>query len=174
MESDPDPPLLPLQGPRVTTPASTKTSVRQPPRRPQQYSPQKKDVARPPMSLRPAPRNVTKAGRPPSMARKGNDSIAVPAAARKSATRDRPSPKVKPLLPVMERKSQEDKQTARRPRNNSDVERFDITPDGGSAGREGRQFTVGNVGNNGRIYLRYVRRRAARLVGRRRLLREHL
>lgn len=32
-----------------------------------------------------------------------------------------------------------------------------ITPDGGSGGREGRQFTVGNVGNNGIIYLRYVR-----------------
>lgn len=31
-----------------------------------------------------------------------------------------------------------------------------ITPDGGSGGREGRQFTVGNVGNNGIIYLRYV------------------
>jgi hypothetical protein len=30
----------------------------------------------------------------------------------------------------------------------------DIAPDGGSAGREGRQFTVANVGNNGRIYLR--------------------
>ena len=30
----------------------------------------------------------------------------------------------------------------------------DITPDGGSAGREGRQFTVANVGNNGKIYLR--------------------
>jgi hypothetical protein len=32
--------------------------------------------------------------------------------------------------------------------------RVDITPDGGSAGREGRQFTVANVGNNGKIYLR--------------------
>jgi hypothetical protein len=32
--------------------------------------------------------------------------------------------------------------------------RVDITPDGGSAGREGRQFAVANVGNNGRIYLR--------------------
>jgi hypothetical protein len=32
--------------------------------------------------------------------------------------------------------------------------KVDITPDGGSAGREGRQFTVANVGNNGRIYLR--------------------
>ncbi|KAJ4306730.1 Guanine nucleotide exchange factor lte1 [Collariella sp. IMI 366227] len=30
----------------------------------------------------------------------------------------------------------------------------DITPDEGSAGREGRQFAVANVGNNGRIYLR--------------------
>jgi hypothetical protein len=35
--------------------------------------------------------------------------------------------------------------------------KIDITPDGGSAGREGRHFTVANVGNNGRIYLRYVR-----------------
>jgi hypothetical protein len=32
--------------------------------------------------------------------------------------------------------------------------KYDITPDGGSAGREGRQFTVAKVGNNGRIYLR--------------------
>ncbi len=31
-----------------------------------------------------------------------------------------------------------------------------ITPDGSSGGREGRKFTVGNVGNNGIIYLRYV------------------
>ncbi|ESZ97328.1 hypothetical protein SBOR_2291 [Sclerotinia borealis F-4128] len=29
-----------------------------------------------------------------------------------------------------------------------------ITPDGGSAGREGRQFTVAKVGNGGKIYLR--------------------
>ncbi len=32
--------------------------------------------------------------------------------------------------------------------------RNDIVPDGSSAGREGRQFTVAKVGNNGRIYLR--------------------
>lgn len=30
------------------------------------------------------------------------------------------------------------------------------SPDSGSMGREGRQFTVGNIGNNGRIYLRYA------------------
>lgn len=32
----------------------------------------------------------------------------------------------------------------------------ELTPDGNSGSREGRQFTVANVGNNGRIYLRYV------------------
>lgn len=30
----------------------------------------------------------------------------------------------------------------------------DIAPDGNAGSREGRQFTVANVGNNGRIYLR--------------------
>ena len=30
----------------------------------------------------------------------------------------------------------------------------DIVPEGSSGGREGRQFTVANVGNNGMIYLR--------------------
>lgn len=32
----------------------------------------------------------------------------------------------------------------------------DIAPDNTAGGREGRQFTVANVGNHGRIYLRYV------------------
>lgn len=67
-----------------------------------------------------------------------------------------PTQKVNPLLPVTERKSQEEKAAPRRPRKNSENDKWDITPDGGSAGREGRQFTVANVGNNGRIYLRYV------------------
>lgn len=31
----------------------------------------------------------------------------------------------------------------------------DVTPDGFGTGREPRHFTVGNVGNNGKIYLRY-------------------
>ena len=30
----------------------------------------------------------------------------------------------------------------------------DVAPDGNAGSREGRQFTVANVGNNGRIYLR--------------------
>jgi hypothetical protein len=42
----------------------------------------------------------------------------------------------------------------RRAKREVEDARNDITPDGGSAGREGRQFTVAKVGNNGRIYLR--------------------
>ncbi|KAG7134757.1 hypothetical protein HYQ45_007354 [Verticillium longisporum] len=60
----------------------------------------------------------------------------------------------KPLLPVTERKSQEEKNTSRRARGRGSDDKVDIAPDGGSAGRDGRQFTVANVGNNGRIYLR--------------------
>ncbi|KAL2157763.1 hypothetical protein VTH06DRAFT_5031 [Thermothelomyces fergusii] len=61
----------------------------------------------------------------------------------------------KPLLPLTERASHEQILGARRARNGSqDEDKWDITPDGGSAGREGRQFAVVNVGNNGRIYLR--------------------
>ncbi|RFU25691.1 hypothetical protein B7463_g10639, partial [Scytalidium lignicola] len=46
---------------------------------------------------------------------------------------------------------------AHRVKRETETAKFDITPDGGSGssgGREGRQFTVANVGNNGRIYLR--------------------
>jgi hypothetical protein len=58
----------------------------------------------------------------------------------------------KPLLPLTERQSHEENLGRRRGKKDSRDE--DITPDGGSAGREGRQFAVANVGNNGRIYLR--------------------
>jgi hypothetical protein len=60
----------------------------------------------------------------------------------------------RPLLPVSESKSQEEQLQFNRLRRDTETERPDITPDGGSAGREGRQFAVANVGNNGRIYLR--------------------
>ncbi|KAK4175893.1 putative guanine nucleotide exchange factor LTE1, partial [Triangularia setosa] len=61
----------------------------------------------------------------------------------------------KPLLPVTEQRSQEENLTGRRAKKGSlDDEKWDIAPDGGSAGREGRHFAVANVGNNGRIYLR--------------------
>lgn len=61
----------------------------------------------------------------------------------------------KPLLPLTERGSHEDKYRKFAKASQHDTT-SDITPDGGSAGREGRQFAVWNVGNNGRIYLRYV------------------
>lgn len=60
----------------------------------------------------------------------------------------------KPLVPITERRSQEDKNLTLRARSGGSCEKADITPDGGSGGRDGRQFTVANVGNNGRIYLR--------------------
>ncbi|KAH9996991.1 ras GEF [Xylariaceae sp. FL0662B] len=55
----------------------------------------------------------------------------------------------KPLVPASERRSGGDggKKAKWLPDSN-------ITPDGGSAGREGRHFTVANVGSNGQIYLR--------------------
>lgn len=155
MEPDRDPPLLPLQGPRIMPPANIKSSPRQQARRPPQNSNPKKDVARAPVFLRPAPRDAAKTRRP-IPPRRAPDPSAPTVAANKPRTRTMPTQKVSPLLPVTERKSQEEKAASRRPRKNSDNDKWDITPDGGSAGREGRQFTVANVGNNGRIYLRYV------------------
>jgi hypothetical protein len=65
------------------------------------------------------------------------------------------NPQPKPLVPVTERKSHEETLAGRRARKGSQDEgKWELTPDGGSAGREGRQFAVANVGNNGRIYLR--------------------
>ncbi|KAK7725245.1 Guanine nucleotide exchange factor lte1 [Diaporthe eres] len=134
-------------------PANIKPSPRQQARRPPQNQYQKKDVARAPVFLRPAPRDATKARRPVAP-RRAPDPSAPTVAANKPRTRTMPTQKVNPLLPVTERKSQEEKTASRRPRKNSENDKWDITPDGGSAGREGRQFTVANVGNNGRIYLR--------------------
>lgn len=51
---------------------------------------------------------------------------------------------------------QHDDHALRNKKSEAEDGKFNITPDGGSAGREGRQFTVSKVGNNGRIYLRYV------------------
>lgn len=46
---------------------------------------------------------------------------------------------------------------ALKPAGAADAEKWDMTMNGGAPpGRDGRQFTVANVGNNGRIYLRYV------------------
>jgi hypothetical protein len=56
-----------------------------------------------------------------------------------------------PILPASERRLHEDK-VGLRSRKGSEVDKWDIPTDG----REGRQFTVANVGNNGKIYLRYA------------------
>ncbi|KAI1372305.1 ras GEF [Hypoxylon crocopeplum] len=58
----------------------------------------------------------------------------------------------KPLLPASERRSGGN--DGNKTKWEADGEKLNITPDGGSAGREGRHFTVANVGNNGHIYLR--------------------
>lgn len=62
----------------------------------------------------------------------------------------------KSLLPATERKSQEENKLDRLSKKDAQDsgDKWEIAPDGTSAGREGRQFTVANVGNNGRIYLR--------------------
>lgn len=60
----------------------------------------------------------------------------------------------KPIVPVTERRAHEQDKSPLRSRNESVEQKWEVAPDGGSAGREGRQFAVANVGNNGRIYLR--------------------
>jgi hypothetical protein len=75
--------------------------------------------------------------------------------AGRAPTRAASSAQQRPLLPVSERRSQEENIPQRRAKKGSqDDDKWELTPDGGSAGREGRQFAVANVGNNGRIYLR--------------------
>ncbi|PNY26100.1 Guanine nucleotide exchange factor LTE1 [Tolypocladium capitatum] len=70
----------------------------------------------------------------------------------KAVTRTAPTAG-KPLLPVTERRPHEVKNGPLGKRE-TETDKSDVAPDGSSAGREGRQFTVANVGNNGRIYLR--------------------
>jgi hypothetical protein len=60
----------------------------------------------------------------------------------------------KPIVPVTERRAHDPDKSPLRSRNESAEQKWELTPDGSSAGREGRQFAVANVGNNGRIYLR--------------------
>ncbi|KAI8962069.1 ras GEF [Daldinia sp. FL1419] len=58
----------------------------------------------------------------------------------------------KPLVPAGERRS--GGQDGHKAKRETDGDKWNITPDGGSAGREGRHFTVANVGNGGKIFLR--------------------
>ena len=69
-----------------------------------------------------------------------------------------------PRVQKLEKSSSIRKNSLRRAKNSTDALRQrsqqlqnsagNATVDGSSGGREGRQFTVGNVGNNGLIYLR--------------------
>lgn len=63
-----------------------------------------------------------------------------------------PASSSKHLVPAAGRKSGD--VAAANSRKDADGEKGNIAPDGSSAGREGRQFTVAKVGNNGRIFLR--------------------
>lgn len=75
----------------------------------------------------------------------------------KTSKSGRPNIAPRPLVPFTERKSVDDR-GSRKPSKDADgLDKSDVIPDGGSAGREGRQFTVAKVGNNGRLYLRYAR-----------------
>lgn len=65
-----------------------------------------------------------------------------------------PNISTKPLVPAAERRTIGEDDKLGRLRKGSDASKWDITPDGGSASREGRQFTVANVGHNGKIYMR--------------------
>ncbi|KAI9158608.1 Guanine nucleotide exchange factor LTE1 [Paramyrothecium foliicola] len=60
----------------------------------------------------------------------------------------------RPLLPAAERKLHMETNGTRSRKDSAPGTRADVPSDGIAAGREARQFTVANVGNNGRIYLR--------------------
>jgi hypothetical protein len=59
----------------------------------------------------------------------------------------------RPIVPLTEQKSLD--RTLSKGKRDEESDRWDIAPDGASAGRQGRQFTVANVGNNGKLFLRY-------------------
>jgi hypothetical protein len=135
---------LPIQSPPASRPPTTL--------RPRQPPPHRSLSGKKPQSPR-APREVRFQKSPPIL---GRDGERAPGKGSKSKVmRLSPNAMHRSLLPATERKPQEKKKQDGRARAESDADRWDIAPDGGSAGREGRHFTVSNVGNNGRIYLRY-------------------
>lgn len=79
----------------------------------------------------------------------------------KDASPPKPSTKVmrkasttgRPIVPLTEQKSLD--RTLSREKRDGESDGWDLAPDGTSAGRQGRQFTVANVGNNGKLFLRY-------------------
>lgn len=61
----------------------------------------------------------------------------------------------RPLLPLSEGKLYQDRAESRGHSRETETEKWHVNLDNAAAARDGRQFTVANVGNNGRIYLRY-------------------
>ncbi|KAF4584416.1 Ras guanine nucleotide exchange factor [Ophiocordyceps camponoti-floridani] len=108
-------------------------------------------VADPPKLLSVAhvsPRRVPSHGRPRKTILSSNSAFkrgftpSKPSLPRLAINKQRPAPTVRPLVPVTERRSSEEK-----------IAKAALVKDGSSTGRQGRQFAVSNVGNNGRIYL---------------------
>ncbi|GFP52122.1 guanine nucleotide exchange factor LTE1 [Trichoderma asperellum] len=58
----------------------------------------------------------------------------------------------RPIVPLTEQKSLD--RTVSKGKRDGESDGWDVAPDGASAGRQGRQFTVANVGNNGKLFLR--------------------
>jgi hypothetical protein len=119
--------------------------------RPRPRPSQRKNVASPKRSK--STREVrTKRISPKSAFATGSDTYAGKPTPKPPRTNTSPG---RPIVPATERASYGEK-LGKRGKKEKDGEKWEIAPDGSSAGREGRQFTVANVGNNGRIYLRYV------------------
>ncbi|KAK4163022.1 guanine nucleotide exchange factor LTE1 [Cladorrhinum sp. PSN259] len=139
-------------------------SLRDPIHQPLQHPPQPPPQPPPPLPLERLPREARARKSIPRLRRDSEKGKAGPARgaaaaigfARTKLWASSAAAQSKPLLPVTERNSQEETVAVRRAKKGSqdDADKWDITPDGGSAGREGRQFAVANVGNNGRIYLK--------------------
>ncbi|KAI0203158.1 hypothetical protein F4808DRAFT_54253 [Astrocystis sublimbata] len=74
------------------------------------------------------------------------------AANDRTATRTSPMTNPRPFFPASERASAE--QQGSKTNTSSDAEKWSPSAEGGVVGREGRHFTVANVGSNGQIFLR--------------------
>ncbi len=150
---------LPIQspgagGPPVPVPVSLHLAQHPPPPPPLRDSASASAAARkPPLSPRAAAARDARFRRSPPAPPATPTPPPRPPRPPRSLLRLPPNAMARSLLPVTERKSQEENKLDWRARKESDG---DIAPDGSSAAREGRQFAVANVGNGGRIYLRYV------------------
>jgi hypothetical protein len=143
-----------MEGDALPTPPSTAISAHL---RQQQLLQREQAARRSPTALQTGrvQRDVKVRRSPPRLAQTGEKSGSNTPGGKSNA-RLSPSGSVTPrsLIPVTKWTVQEEAQSRGVRRTGHNDEKLDITPDGGSGGREGRQFTVANVGNNGRIYLR--------------------